>query len=240
MLLPAENHGSGRLSHFPAGKADTDPEMIQRTNKVLFGYWNDVRGDRLAPRRFDIEPSQIASILAETFILECPPDHSRYEFRLAGTKICEQFGWEFRGLDFRHLWSDEDADTLVRAMNETLPRGGVLTVEFEAHTLGKERSAQFEALLLPLVHTANSVNRVLGAVSAMSGEAWLGSERLGKARLGATHITWPDGRPHAVADKFREPAPLLASVTGARIVRFNRRSFRVVEGGLGREDEAKS
>ena len=214
--------------------------MIQRTNKVLFGYWNDVRGDRIAPRRFDIEPSQIASILAETFILECPEDHARYEFRLAGTKICEQFGWEFRGIDFRHLWSDRDADTLLLTMADTLPRGGVVTIDFEAAGLGSDKSARFEAILLPLVHTTDKVSRVLGAISAITGDGCLGAERLGKAQLSATHITWPDGRPHAIADKFREPAPLLASVTGARIVRFNRRSFRVVEGGLGREDDAKT
>ena len=214
--------------------------MKQRTNKVLFGYWNDVRGERLAPRRFDIEPSQIAAILAETFILECPDSHEHYEFRLAGTKICEQFGSEFRGLDFRHFWSDRDADLLNETMADTLKRGGVMTLEFEASTLGGERTAQFEATLLPLVHTGSTVSRVLGAITSVDGEAWLGSERLGKARISATHITWPDGRPHVVADKFREPAPLMASVTGARIVRFNRRSFRVVDGGLGGEDKSKS
>ena len=44
--------------------------MQQRTNQILFAYWNDVRGERLAPRRFEIEPARIATILPETFILE--------------------------------------------------------------------------------------------------------------------------------------------------------------------------
>ena len=81
--------------------------MKQRTSHILFNYWNDVRGDRLAPRRFDIEPSRISKILAETFILERVDSHT-YVFRLAGTKICEQFGIEFRGRNFLDFAGDSD------------------------------------------------------------------------------------------------------------------------------------
>ena len=63
--------------------------MKQSTIQVLFGYWNEVRGERLAPRRFEIEPARIATILPETFILE-RLDSETFPYRLAGTKICDR------------------------------------------------------------------------------------------------------------------------------------------------------
>ena len=44
--------------------------MKHKTSNILYSYWNKVRGDRVTPRRFEIEPAQIAAILPATFILE--------------------------------------------------------------------------------------------------------------------------------------------------------------------------
>ena len=78
-------------------------QMRSKTSQILFNYWNDVRQNRLAPKRFEIEPSRIAPILSETFILE-RLDWDSYRFRLAGTRICDEFGVEFRGTDFLDGW----------------------------------------------------------------------------------------------------------------------------------------
>jgi hypothetical protein len=209
--------------------------MKHRTNHVLYAYWNDVRGERIAPRRFDIEPSQIAAILAETFILEFSEKTHTFEFRLAGTRICEQFGCEFRGLDLFELFDAESVLALRRFLPETLKQGGVVTVELEAPGHGRTKPVAFEFLFLPLMHTDASITRVLGSVAAANPPDWLGGEPLSKARIKAHHIVWPDGRPHSGNDRYREPAPLLSNLTGARVVRFNRRSFRVVEGGRDRD-----
>mgnify|MGYP002386686614 CR=1 FL=1 len=73
--------------------------MKHKTSQSLYGYWNEVRRGRLAPRRFDIEPSRISQILPATFILE-RVESERYLFRLAGTRLCEIFAREFRGTNF--------------------------------------------------------------------------------------------------------------------------------------------
>ncbi|MEQ1647202.1 MAG: PAS domain-containing protein [Hyphomicrobiaceae bacterium] len=208
--------------------------MKHRTNHVLYSYWNDVRGDRIAPRRFDIEPSQIASVLAETFILEFSEKTHTFEFRLAGTRICEQFGREFRGLDLFELFDTESVLALRRFLPETLKQGGVVTVELAAAGASRAKPVAFEFLFLPLLHTDATITRVLGSVAPANPPEWLGGEPLGKAHIKAHHIVWPDGRPQSGRDRYREPAPLLSNLTGARVVRFNRRSFRVVEGGRDR------
>ena len=43
---------------------------MQPSLQTLYSYWNEVRAGRLAPQRLEIEPSRIAGVLAETFMLE--------------------------------------------------------------------------------------------------------------------------------------------------------------------------
>ena len=73
--------------------------MKQKTQDILYSYWNEVRAGRLAPQRLDIEPSRIAAILSETFMLE-RVDARTYRYRLAGTRLCGLFGSELRGQNF--------------------------------------------------------------------------------------------------------------------------------------------
>jgi hypothetical protein len=205
--------------------------MQQRTNQVLYAYWNDVRGERIAPRRFDIEPSQLGAVLSETFILECQTEDADPTFRLAGTRICECFGQEFRGLPFPALFRDTDRDSLTQAIGDVRALGAVAVISAQA-TLDSVRSTSFEILLLPLVHTGSSISRILGAIVPVDAPHWLGTERLPKLELTQKSQIWPDGRPHAVMEKFNAAPALVPELAGARLVRINRRSFRVLDGGL--------
>ncbi len=209
-----------------------DAAMKQKTSQTLFAYWNDVRGDRVAPRRFEIEPARIASILPETFILE-RFDTDKYVYRLAGTKLCEQFGSEFRGTSFLDGWQDDDRKTLLRCLGMDCLQGGVLVMDVEAGPLDQSSPrAEFEVTLMPLVHTSATVSRYLGSMSAIQPPAWLGTDRLVTRKLMAHTVIWPDGRPHAVADRSCNQAPLLSNLAGARLVKSERRTFRVLDGGL--------
>jgi hypothetical protein len=211
--------------------------MKQKTSQILFAYWNGVRGERMAPRRFEIEPARIASILPETFILE-RLDSDTFLHRLAGTRLCEQFGYEFRGTNFLDGWGEEDRHTIAQQLAQASAQGGVLILDVEAGVLDQTRPrVAFEMTLMPLVHTSATVTRLLGSCSALEPPAWLGSERLTSRRLTAHHVVWPDGRPHAVADRYRNQTPFLASLSGARLVKNERRSFRVLDGGLTKTDE---
>jgi hypothetical protein len=228
--------------------------MKQRTSQILFAYWNEARAGRIAPRRFEIEPSRIGSILSETFILErlCTAERTGptrtatelkpvYRYRLAGTKLCEHFGDDFRGRDFLDDWDLDDRANLEQALTGMSERGGVSVVTFEASTSsgvgrasGSRKRATFEAIMLPLVHTNDSLDRFLGCMSAIDEPSWLGSERLTDKSLLRCELIWPDGRPFPVVEKTRNQTPFLAEIRNARLVRSERRQFRVYDGGLSK------
>jgi hypothetical protein len=211
--------------------------MKEHISRFLFAYWNDVRAGRLAPKRFEIEPSCLASILPDTFILE-RPDAETARFRLAGTRICEAFGAEFRGSNFFDFFDPEERADLERQFSVMANRGavGVLTMHVAS---ASDKTATFEILLLPLLHTQNAIDRFLGSMAADKHYDWFGTEPVVRYKVASFEMIWPDGRPQALAGKGHHQSPFLPHVRTARIVRSDRRNFRVYEGGLGSQRDDK-
>ncbi len=211
--------------------------MRQSTNKALYSYWDQVRAGRVAPRRFEIEPARIASILPETFILE-RVDTGELRYRLAGTRICDQFCTEFRGANFLEGWVGEDRLTLMRKLRVVTGKGAVAVFEMEAAGEGTE-PVRFEFLLLPLLHAKPSVDRVLGAVSVIDPPEWLGQMPLWPKRLAGIDLIWPKQATPDHSDLHDAPEALLPHVRHAKIVRQDRRQFRVYEGGRNLDGREK-
>ncbi len=193
-----------------------------------------MRAGRLAPRRFEIEPSSIAGILPETFILEFEPPNG-YFFRLAGTKICENLGQELRGLDFTEDWRENDRFTMQRHLTSVRKLGAVVRILMEAASPQAEL-ARFEVLIMPLQHSKDSIDRFLGGVVAVDPPQWLGNCQLGEFRIVETELTYPaegEKQQHfQTALRPRNEPPVLPNIRSARIVRQAKRQFRVYDGGL--------
>lgn len=208
--------------------------MRHSTSRNLYRYWNEVRGDRIAPRRFEIEPSRISHLLPETFILEAV-DERNVRYRLAGTRLTEQFGQEFRGANFFHHWIGLERGTVMSKLSEVVASGSVAVIATEA-SCSRGRKAIFEFVVMPLVHTQGSIDRLLGAGSCINPPDWLGQEPLVRQRLIDVRILTPERPLSAQLPEFsppeEEPAPFLSHVRTARIVRQDRRQFRVYDGGL--------
>lgn len=203
--------------------------LKERTSQILFNYWNEVRGDAIAPRRLDIEPSRISSILPDTFILEFAED-SGCRFRLAGTRICEYLGTDLRGTDFLDLWEEEEEREAVgRLVESIVSQGAAGLLEFTIFGHDGEQ-ASVEALLLPLLHDGR-VTRLLGAMSIAGAAEWLGHGPLRRVALDRACPIWPDGRPHKLIERADRQSPFLARAQAARIVRFDRLLLRVYDGG---------
>ncbi len=192
--------------------------MQQPTSKQLYAYWDGLRNGRIAPRRFEIEPTRIANVLHETFIAECT-GLPELRFRLAGTKICRQFGRELRGVDFLELWPPGDRDALASLVRNVQTDGATGHGIFHASTR-THRRASFEFIVMPLFHTGQTINRLLGAITAIEPPFWLGTEPLASFEISELHLHWPDG------------APAFMTNGGAEVIRLARQRFRIVEGGL--------
>jgi hypothetical protein len=203
--------------------------MQHATTRSIFTYWNDVRGTRSAPRRLEIEPSRIAPFLSETMILERSAD-DRLSFRLAGTRICEIFGRELRGSSFIEMWPEADREEIAKALASSL-RGAAIELRFEG-TTERGLSCCFEAIVLPLLHTGETVDRYLGAIVPMQQPYWLGGEAITTVALQACDVIWPARNAAWEQRPQTDVVPVFNELAGARQVISLGRRFRVLDGGL--------
>lgn len=204
--------------------------MKQNSSKLIYAYWNKVRNGRTAPHRFEIQPAEIPSLLPEIFIAECA-GMLNYRIRLAGTRICEQFGRELRGVDLLELWEPEDREGLANVLHNIVTDAAVGHIHFAA-IADDERHADFEMILMPLIHTGASINRIMGCITALEAPFWLGTVPLTAFELRTVDLVWPDGSPHFLRDTPPPQPPLAISTENSHIAGDGKRQFRVYEGGL--------
>lgn len=201
-----ENWDTGRLGQ---------SRMKHATSRLLFSYWDGLRGERPAPERSEIEPGDIRHLLAEMFILEVSRTRSA-EFRLAGTRLCSLFGRELARTPFDALWGEGAHE--VPSLVDPVARDGAGVV---AGLLGRSvrgNEATLELLLLPLRHRGRTSVRMLGALSCGVVPVWAGMDPVAHLRTTSTRILQPSERvglldPHEAALE-------------------RRRRLKVVEGGL--------
>lgn len=164
--------------------------MQKAASRILYDYWNGLRGSRSAPDRRNIDPTKIRSTLANTFVLEAR-ENEEFFFRLAGSHLCSAYCRELKGRSFSQLWHDKDRDameTLIRAVTED---HAVALVTFSGTTaIGTQTS--FEVILLPLRHNGATNTRILGGLTAISEPYWLGVQPILEQRITGLRLIWPD------------------------------------------------
>lgn len=186
--------------------------MKSEKTQKLFLYWDRLRNGRTAPRRSDIEPADIKSLLADTFILELD-GLGKPVFRLAGTHVCAVYGRELKGVGFNELWPRKEGQLFSRLLKDTFSGKQVLIACFDGISRN-ERVVSFEMIILPLDGGAGSP-RALGAAIAMDRPFWLGADPILKGRVTSVRVIDPDREPMFLKNRPSIAVPPLEPGAGA-------------------------
>lgn len=150
----------------------TGARMKHTTSRMLFAYWDALRGDRAAPERSEIRPGGLRHVLADAFIL-ARDGIGPGEFRLAGTRCSALFCRELQGRSFADLWSPElrtePSDLVDTVVTETV--GLVASLESQN---ANGSALPLELLLLPLRHRGKTDVRLVGTLSPGAIPSWAG------------------------------------------------------------------
>ncbi len=171
--------------------------MKHPSTRMIFAYWDALRGERAAPERGEIEPGEIRHVLADTFILEIEPDRTA-GFRLAGTRLCALFGRELKGDAFVDLWPAHAAPGIRRHLDTVIDETAGLVMGLGGTTATGE-TADLEMVLLPLRHRGKPHVRMLGAIAPATLPVWLGLEPLESVTTTSLRVIWPSRRTAAAA-----------------------------------------
>jgi hypothetical protein len=215
--------------------------MKNESSISLFMYWNRLRGQRPAPSRTEIEPSDIRQQLADTFILERDA-RGQSIFRLAGTRVCATYGRELKNFAFASLFGPNDFTLVAKLINSAYEQKTPCLIGFEGRSASGRRTG-FEALLLPLYAEGESA-RLFGAIIPDTKPFWLGADPIAENQVVWVRVVDPEkthlflnNRPQLEvpplapsANSFSESGGLFQSGTSDRRKRV--RHLTVISGGL--------
>ncbi|TPL64151.1 PAS domain-containing protein [Mesorhizobium sp. B2-3-15] len=207
--------------------------MNKNGSITLFHYWNRLRDGRPAPKRSEVEPADIKSLLADTFILE-KDTRGQPVFRLAGTRLCASYGRELKGFSFPSLWREKDQRLVSRLIHGVFEQKSVVLIIFEGFSRNG-RSNKFELLALPLDGGIENP-RCLGVISAVEKPFWLGADPITDALIDSIRVIDPEKEllnsrpainvPSLVPDEIEAPETISALGRARRI-----RHLVVFDGG---------
>lgn len=141
----------------------------------IYEYWQRARGDRPMPRRADIDPIEIWSLLPYVHMSEWHSEPRNVYFRIAGTEIVATAGKEYRGRWLHEmLGNPEDREQImslyVRVVATRVPIFG--RTGDSSSRLGVDF---FEWILCPLSEDGQNVTHFLGLEDYVSHRRYLGS-----------------------------------------------------------------
>jgi hypothetical protein len=183
---------------------------------ALFQYWNRLRAGRPAPKRTEVEPGDIKTLLADTFILE-KDTRGEAVFRLAGTRLCATYGRELKGFAFASLWAPRDQRMVHRLAYGAFDSKSVVVMAFHGASQNGRR-ADFELLMLPLDGGLESP-RCLGAAIAAERPFWLGADPIMESVIDSVRVIDPDREPMFLKSRPAIAVPSLAPSDGALVER---------------------
>ncbi len=160
--------------------------MKHKNSHLLVGYWSRLRNGRDVPDQTDIDPRQIKRLLSYTFILDCE-NPSRPVYRLAGTALCERFGFELKGTGFLAHWESQSGLALASLLRQALQTNQPVCLSSIAAT-ADNGMVELETILAPVSFNGSQPKRFFGLVQMLSDPTPLLGRAIAYERLIASQL----------------------------------------------------
>ena len=180
--------------------------MKHKNSHLLVGYWSRLRKGREVPDQTDIDPRALKRLLSYTFILDYE-NPARPIYRLAGTALCERFGFELKGTSFLAHWESQSTQSLVSLLRQAMASRQPVCLSSIAAT-ADNGMVELETILTPVSMNGATPNRFFGMVQMLSDPAPLLGRSIAYERLVGSQLIQED-EPLLEDDRddHRPPAP---------------------------------
>ncbi|HUO90817.1 MAG TPA: PAS domain-containing protein [Rhizomicrobium sp.] len=187
--------------------------MKHRNSHLLVGYWGRLRKGRAVPDQTEIDPRALKRMLPYVFILDVESP-ARPIYRLAGTALCERFGFELKGTGFLAHWEAQSANALAALLRQAL----TLKQPVCLSSIGASAECgmvEIETVLAPISFNGGTPTRFIGISQILSDQTMLGGKPIAFQRLAASQFVRED-EPLSSFDNLPPPPP---PSTGLRALR---------------------
>lgn len=178
--------------------------MKHKNSHLLVGYWSRLRAGRDVPDQTDIDPRAIKRLLPYVFILDAE-NPGRPIYRLAGTAMCERFGFELKGTGFFAHWEAQSSMALASLLQQALNLKQPVCLTSIGATADCGM-VELETILLPIKFGDTGPTRFLGMIQIMSDLTLLHGRPVAFQRLAASQIIREDD-PRGMQNTNPPPPP---------------------------------
>jgi hypothetical protein len=178
--------------------------MKHKNSHLLVGYWSRLRKGRAVPDQTDIDPRAIKRMLSQVFILDVE-NPQRPIYRLAGTGLCQRFGFELKGTGFLAHWEPQSSLALASLLRQALKlRQPVCLTSIGASA--DCGMVEIETVLCPVSFNGEEPTRFIGLIQILSDQTQLGGKPIAFQRLAASQLVREDD-PLPSFDNLPPPPP---------------------------------
>lgn len=178
--------------------------MKHKNSHLLVGYWSRLRAGRDVPDQADFDPRAIKRLLSYTFILDCE-NPARPVYRLAGTALCERFGFELKGTSFLGHWESRSGLALSSLLREALKLCQPVCLSSIAAT-ADNGMVELETVLAPVSFNGGEPTRFFGMVQMLSDPTPLLGRSIAYERLVGSQLV-QESDPQSHGDHDQPPPP---------------------------------
>jgi hypothetical protein len=147
----------------PDAKHDLLPPIL----KALHEYWvSKQSGANLIPSRADISPLEVPHLLSRIILLELVDGRLRY--RLAGTQVCETYGFDPTGKFLDEMLSRDHLSIADRACREALGTGRAVMARASFRS-ARGHKIVVTRLVMPLRDAHGTVSMLLAGLEVEPG-----------------------------------------------------------------------
>jgi hypothetical protein len=179
--------------------------MKHRNSHLMVGYWSRLRRGRAVPDQCDIDPRSMKRMLSFVFILDAAnPDHPSY--RLAGTSLCDRYGFELKGTEYLAQWEGGSRVALAGVLRQSLASKQPVSIS----SLGRTPDGalvEMETVLAPITFGGDVPTRFVGIMQVLSEPSPLAGRPVVFQRLVASQFV-QEGEPLSVYTPPPPPPPL--------------------------------
>lgn len=193
--------------------------ILHPSSRMLFRFWETMRGGNPAPRRDDLDLRQVRPLVPNLFIGEYAEKARMFRWRLAGTGICELYRRELTGTNMLAGWDAFETDTISRFLSSTLHSKQPAVLRFRMQT-DRDQVVGAEMAAFPMLAADGLTTHLMGGLFPFRETCSLDYSALTGFELSAARLVWTENLP--------EPQPQEHPAHKAR------RGFHVISGGLSR------
>ena len=140
--------------------------MKHRNSHLLVGYWSRLRRGRDVPDQCDIDPRAIKRMLSFVFILDAT-DAAHAHYRLAGTSLCDRYGFELKGTGFLAHWEAGSRPSIALLLRQSLALKQPVIISSFGNT-PDGAIVEMETILAPITFGGERPSRFVGIAQVLS------------------------------------------------------------------------